>query len=182
MSSPEQVQKLSLVHRVFDKLYPAIRFTYEKIILNNRKAGEKMTTYVEVARALVMSGYLSETDLEAATTVLADALLVSDVQAAEAAALNDEAFQEAVMAEAEERAVEAAIVGDFEGEILADQMKADAQAAELQDDVIIAKAEATMGAAYREAAAALLAAELIDEANLEAAAEVIAAAWGDADG
>ena len=102
-----------------------------------------MTTYVEVARTLVMSGYLSETDLDAAVAVMADARLVSDAQAAEAAALDDEAFQEAVMAEAEERAVEAAIVGDFEGEILADQMKADAQAAELQDDVIIAKAEAT---------------------------------------
>jgi hypothetical protein len=32
LSSPEQVQKLSLFHRVFDKLYPAIRFTYEKIM------------------------------------------------------------------------------------------------------------------------------------------------------
>ena len=86
------------------------------------------------------------------------------------------------MAEAEQRAVEAAIVGDFEGEILADQMKADAQAAELQDDVIIADAEAKKAATYRDAAAALLAAELIDEANLEAVAEVIAAAWGAADG
>lgn len=140
-----------------------------------------MTTYVEVAHALVTSGYLSETDLDAATAVLADALLVSEAQATEATALDDEAFQEAVMAEAEERAVEAAIVGDFEGEILADQMKADAQAAELQDDVIIAKAEATKAAAYRNVAAALLAAGLIDETNLEAVAEVIAAVWGDAD-
>jgi atypical dual specificity phosphatase len=32
LSSPEQAQKLSLFHRVFDKLYPAIRFTYEKIM------------------------------------------------------------------------------------------------------------------------------------------------------
>jgi nitrogen fixation/metabolism regulation signal transduction histidine kinase len=140
-----------------------------------------MTTYVQVARALVTSGYLSEADLEAATAVLADALLVSAAQEAEVTALNDEAFQEAVMAEAEERAVEAAIVGDFEGEILADQMKADAQAAELQDDVIIAEAEATKAATYRNVAAALLAAELIDEANLEAVTKVIAEVWVDAD-
>ena len=140
-----------------------------------------MTTYVDVAHALVTSGYLSQADLDAATAVLADALMVAEAQAAEAAALNDEAFQEAVMAEAEERAVEAAIVGDFEGEILADQMKADAQAAELQDDVIIAEAEATKAATYRNVAAALLAAELIDEANLEAVTKVIAEVWVDAD-
>ena len=113
-----------------------------------------MTTYVEIARVLVTSGYLGEANLDAATAVLADALLVSDAQEIEATALDDEAFQEAVMAEAEQRAVEAAIVGDFEGEILADQMKADAQAAELQDDVIIADAEAKKAATYRDAAAA----------------------------
>ena len=32
MSSPEQTSQLSLFHRGFDKLYPAIRFTYEKIM------------------------------------------------------------------------------------------------------------------------------------------------------
>ena len=36
-----------------------------------------MTTYVEVAQALVTSGYVSDADLEAATAVLADALVVS---------------------------------------------------------------------------------------------------------
>jgi hypothetical protein len=60
-------------------------------------------------------------------------------------------------------------------------MKADAQAAELQDDVIIAEAEATKAATYRNVAAALLAAELIDEANLEAVTKVIAEVWVDAD-
>jgi hypothetical protein len=60
-------------------------------------------------------------------------------------------------------------------------MKADAQAAELQDDVIIAEAEATKAATYRNVAAALLAAELIDDANLEAVTKVIAEVWVDAD-
>ena len=34
MSSHKQTQKLDLFHRAFDKLYPAIRFTYEKILGN----------------------------------------------------------------------------------------------------------------------------------------------------
>ena len=33
-----------------------------------------MTTYVEIARVLVTSGYLGEANLDAATAVLADAL------------------------------------------------------------------------------------------------------------
>ena len=41
----------------------------------------------------------------------------------------------------------------------------------------IAAAEDTINAAYADAAAALLAAELIDEANLNDAAVVIANAW-----
>ena len=32
MSSLEETQQLRLFHRSFDKLYPAIRFTYEKIM------------------------------------------------------------------------------------------------------------------------------------------------------
>ena len=43
-----------------------------------------MTTYVEVAQTLVEPGYLSDADIEAAATVLADALLVAEAEDAEA--------------------------------------------------------------------------------------------------
>ena len=32
MSSPEPAARLSLFHRVFDRLYPAIRYTYERVL------------------------------------------------------------------------------------------------------------------------------------------------------
>ena len=53
----------------------------------------------------------------------------------------------------------------------------DAFVAVVEDKAIIDEAEAVIDAAYTDAAAALLAAELIDEANLEAVAGVIAEVW-----
>ena len=48
-----------------------------------------MATYVEVAEALVTSGYLTEADLDAAADVLADALIVEAAEEVEAAAVDD---------------------------------------------------------------------------------------------
>jgi hypothetical protein len=45
------------------------------------------------------------------------------------------------------------------------------------DEGVIANAQNWMTAAYRDAAAALLAAELIDEADADAVATVIADVW-----
>ena len=52
-------------------------------------------------------------------------------------------------------------------------------AAALKDDdvAMIERADAAIAAAYEDAAAALLAAELIDEANLEAVTGVISDVW-----
>jgi hypothetical protein len=52
-------------------------------------------------------------------------------------------------------------------------------AAALEDDdvAMIKRADAEIDAAYEDAAAALLAAELIDEANLEAVTGVISDVW-----
>ena len=105
-----------------------------------------MTTYVEVAQALVSAGYLTDADVEAAAAVLADALIVEDAEDAEADGILDEIDQEDVIEE----------------EI---------------DEEIIAEAETVIDAAYTDAAAALLAAELIDEANLDAVAAAIDGVW-----
>lgn len=45
------------------------------------------------------------------------------------------------------------------------------------EEEVIANAQNRMAAAYRDAAAALLAAELIDEANLDDVARVMANVW-----
>jgi hypothetical protein len=136
-----------------------------------------MTTYVEVSQALVTSGYLSEAGVEAATAVLADALVVTNVQNAEAAALDDEEFQEDVIAATKRMANHDATAGDFEDFAIQQEIIEEAQDQELEDDAIIADAEAAIAAASADAAAALVAAGLIDEANADAVAAVIADTW-----
>jgi hypothetical protein len=136
-----------------------------------------LTTYVEVAGALVSAGYLTDTDVEAAATVLADALVVAGAEGTIDAALDDEAYQEGVVIEAEERSDEDAAVLDFKGADIDDDLIAVAEDQEQTDETIIAEAEEVIDSAYTDAAAALLAAELIDEANAEAVAAMIADTW-----
>ena len=136
-----------------------------------------MTTYVQVSQALVTAGYLSDADVEAAAAVLADALVVTDAEDAEAAALDDEAFQERTIAAALDLAELDAEADDFEDAAIQEEIIEEAEDLEFEDEGIIADAEATIAAAYADAAAALVAAELIDEANAEAVAAVIAEVW-----
>ena len=136
-----------------------------------------MTTYVEVSQALVTAGYLSDADVEAAAAVLADALVVADAEAAEAAALDDEGFQERTIVAAEDLAELDAEADDFEDAAIQEEIIEEAEDLEFEDEGIIADAEATIAVAYADAAAALVAAELIDEANADAVAGVIADAW-----
>ena len=136
-----------------------------------------MTLNTEVARALVRAGYVSDADVEAAEAVLGDALMVEAAQDAVAQALADEAYQEGLIADAEAMADLDAEMGDYEDEEIDMETIEDAQARVDADEGVIANAENWMAAAYRDAAAVLLAAELIDEANVDDVADAIAEAW-----
>ena len=136
-----------------------------------------MTTYVEVAQALVAAGYVSDADVDAAASVLGDALVVESAQDAMAEALADEAYQEGLIADAEAMANVDVEMGTYEDEEMDMETVEDAQARVDVDEGVIANAQNWMTAAYRDAAAALLAAELIDEADADAVATVIADVW-----
>ena len=136
-----------------------------------------MTTYEEVAAALLNAGYLTDADVEAATVVLTDALVVDDALGTEDTAITDEEYQEDVIADAEIWSDKDAKDYDLKDVAMEDDVIAVAEDLIEDDEQAIAEAEITIAAAYTDAAAALLAAELIDEANLEAAAAVIADAW-----
>jgi hypothetical protein len=136
-----------------------------------------MVTNAEVAQALVAAGYLSETDLDAAAVVLADTLLVEETQREEADALKDEAAQQELIAGLTIEASTDSAIGDFVGQQVAEGEIAKARAEQDEDEAIIENAQATIVFAYNDAAAALLAAELIDEANLDNVATAIAGVW-----
>ncbi len=136
-----------------------------------------MATYVEVTDVLVSEGYLPDADIDAAIVVLTDALVVAEAEEIEAEAIVDIVYQEEVIEGATDLADDAAAVGDFETEALAEDGIEEALDAEDVDAEIIEVAEAVIDAAYVDAAAALVAAALIDEANAEAAAAAIAGVW-----
>jgi hypothetical protein len=136
-----------------------------------------MTTYVEVATALVSAGYLTEADLEAAADILADALIVEVAEEVEAEAMDDYSDQEDLIAEAEVWEAEDALEGDVEGALLDDDILADAEIQKEIDEEVVLASEAVIAAAYLDAASALLAAELIDAVNLSPVAVLIADVW-----
>jgi hypothetical protein len=136
-----------------------------------------MTTYVEVTDALVSAGYLSDADVDAAVVMLTDALIVDEAEDAEAVATEDHAVQEDIIAEAEVWEAEDAAMGEGAAVAMDDDIIAEAVEQELEDEDTVVAAEVVIDAAYKDAAAALLAAELIDEANLEAAAALISDTW-----
>jgi len=133
-----------------------------------------MTKYIEVAQALVTAGYLSDADIQAATDVLADALIIEVAEDAQDAAADDYATQEDIVAEAEVWEAEDAAVGDFNSMEDDEDVIDEAIDKELEDEDVMAGAEDEIEAAYVAAAAALLSADLIDEANLDDVAIVIA--------
>lgn len=136
-----------------------------------------MTIYFEVTKALVSAGYLSEADMDAAMVVLKDALVVADAEKAKAFALEDIAYQEEVTARAEDLAEIDVQMGDVEDRFIQAEVINSAEILAEGDAAMIEKADAVIVAAYTDAAAALLTAELIDEANLEATVSVIEEVW-----
>lgn len=136
-----------------------------------------MTIYFEVTKALVSAGYLSEADMDAAMVVLKDALVVADAEKAKAFALEDIAYQEEVTARAEDLAEIDVQMGEVEDRFVQAEVINSAEILAEGDAAMIEKADAVIVAAYTDAAAALLAAELIDEANLEATVSVIEEVW-----
>lgn len=136
-----------------------------------------MTIYFEVTKALVSAGYLSEADMDAAMVVLKDALVVADAEKAKAFALEDIAYQEEVTARAEDLAEIDVQMGEIEDRFIQAEVINSAEILAEGDAAMIEKADAVIVAAYTDAAAALLAAELIDEANLEATVSVIEEVW-----
>lgn len=127
--------------------------------------------------ALVSVGYLSEADIDAAVAVLGDYLVVADAEEAKAFAEDDLAYQ----AQAKARALDLAEIdvqmGEVEDRFIQAEVINSAERLAEGDEAMITRADAMIAAAYKDAAAALLAAELIDEENLEAAVGVIAETW-----
>jgi hypothetical protein len=136
-----------------------------------------MTTTVEVAKALVTAGYLTDADLEAAANILADTLIIEAVEDDEAGAMDDYSDQEDLIAEAEVWQAEDALAGDFEGTSQDADILADAEIQKEIDKEVVKESETLIAAANRDAAAALVAAKLIDEANLSQVTAAIADVW-----
>jgi hypothetical protein len=136
-----------------------------------------MTTYIEVAQALVSAGYLSEADIEAAADVLDDALIIADAEEWQDAAADDYTTQEDIISEAEVWEREDEVTGDYASMEEDEEVIGDAIDQAQIDKETMVEAQVEIDAAYMDAASALLAAALIDEANLQAAAAVIADTW-----
>lgn len=132
-----------------------------------------MTTYVEVAQALVTAGYVSDADLQAAADVLADALIIEAAEEAQDDASEDYATQEDIVAEAEVWEREDSVVGDYDSVDDDEAVIEDALEQGEIDKEVVLEAEALIDAACTDAGAALLAAKLIDEANLEPVVAII---------
>jgi hypothetical protein len=133
-----------------------------------------MTTYVEVAQALIKAGYLSDADLDAAVLVLAHVLTtVAKAKKMKAVALADEAHQHEMIAQAADLITDDEAIRDYADEGV--QVRT-IEAAEKQltaDEAVVAAAEATIVGTYDEAAAALSRAGLIDAAEVDAVAAMI---------
>jgi DivIVA domain-containing protein len=90
---------------------------------------------------------------------------------------NAQKSAELIVAEAEVWEAEDAAVGDFNSMEDDEDVIDEAIDKELEDEDVMAGAEDEIEAAYVDAAAALLSADLIDEANLDDVAIVIADVW-----
>ncbi len=136
-----------------------------------------MTTYLEVTQALISAGLLSEADREAAVAILRDHLIVAEAEETKAFAEEDMDYQDKVIADARDLAETYLEMGQIEDRFIqADVINAATSLKESDMDKID-EADAYIAMAYEEAAADLLAALLIDEANVEATINIITEIW-----
>lgn len=135
-----------------------------------------MTPYLKVAQALVTAGYLSSEDVNAAAAVLVNTMRVADAQKAKAAAVDDEIYQESVIASARAEIAAAAEMGDGDHAYQRSVIEA-AEDREDEDKATISSTKAIMAAAYDDAAAGLAAAGLVDGASVGDVAGEIARVW-----
>jgi hypothetical protein len=120
---------------------------------------------------------LTEADIEAAVNILADALIVDAAEEVEAEAIDDYSDQEDLIAEAEVWEADDINADDYESAELDSDIIADAEIQKEIDQEVVLESGAVIAAAYLDAASALVAAELIDEANLSPVAAIIADVW-----
>lgn len=138
-----------------------------------------MATSEEIAQALFDGGYLSDADIAAASAVLEDALIIAAANDVQEEAAVDYSEKKDLVAEAQVWESEDAAVGDLESAVVDEEIVEEAQEQKEVDKEVMVEVEVVIQAAYTDAAVALLAAELIDEAYLEAVASTIAEAWNE---
>ena len=136
-----------------------------------------MSTIQDVVEALVTAGYLTDADLEAAAEVLADALIIEAAEDDEAEAMDDYSDQEDLIAEAEVWEAEDTLAGNYEGAAQDADIIADSEIQKELDKEAVKDAETLIESACLDAAAALVAAELIDEVDLVPVGTVITDVW-----
>lgn len=104
------------------------------------KKEQMMTTYVEVAQALVSGGYLTDSDVEAAAAVLEDALIIEAAEDVQAEAAEDYSAQKDLIAEAEVWESEDAVQGDYVGAEIDEEIIADSEEQKLVDKAVMVEA------------------------------------------
>lgn len=136
-----------------------------------------MTTYKELAQALVSAGYLSKKDVKKATAVLAENLDVADAEDTKTFAIKDLAYQKKVVDHAEEMAEEDLSMGDIGDRFIQAGVIESAAALAAKDAKLLKRADEELLVAFKNASGELLTARLIKKSDVEAAAVAMADAW-----
>jgi membrane-bound lytic murein transglycosylase B len=138
-----------------------------------------MADYMELAQALVRAGFLSESNVQAATDVLAKHLEreIAEADDTKTFAKNDLAYQQRVIQDAEEMAEEDISMGDVGDRFIQAEIIDSAHALADKDKQLIERASEELAGAFKDATHALAADGLIDAANLKTATAVLADAW-----
>lgn len=130
-----------------------------------------------VAQALAAAGYVREADVRAVAAMLGNVAQVSAWEERIANAGADRAFQQDVINRSEDLRSEAIEMGDYGEQFIQDDVMQAARELIEVDQTKIRAAELELAAACHDAAAALLATELITEEDADAVALMLADVW-----